>query len=99
MTDAEVRQVLYDAVRYVLNRAQNDPEFRWHMLMTEAHTRLIRAEAAHLGRTEQDVREAREKDLQSEHGKRAADCYINRQRVRDLERSLEQNGIAIPVPA
>jgi hypothetical protein len=92
----DVTQLLYDAVRYALSRAQTDPEFRWHMLGTETFARLIRAEAAYTGRSEQDVRAERETDRQPVYRRRTPECQINRSRVRELERLLEEHGIDAP---
>jgi hypothetical protein len=96
VTSEELRAVLYDAVRHVLNRVQTDPEFRWHMLHTESLDRLIKAEAAHKGVPEQEVRAKRERDLQPEYRKRLPECSVNRERVRTLELLLEDNGIPLP---
>jgi hypothetical protein len=92
----EVTELLYDAVRYALNRVQTDPEFRWHMLGTEAFDRLIRAEAAYTGRSEHDVRADRETDRQPDYRRRRPACALDRGRVRDLEILLEENGVAVP---
>lgn len=92
----DVTLLLYDAVRYTLNRAQTEPEFRWHMLHTEALERLIRAEAAYTGRSEDEVRAARNTDKQPEHRRRRAECDVNRERVSQLERLLEEHGVEVP---
>lgn len=93
----ETERLLYDAVRYALNRVQTDPEFRWHMLGTETFERLVTAEAAHTGRTEDDVREARMQDRQPEYRRRdRARCDLDRDRVAELEALLEEHGIDVP---
>jgi hypothetical protein len=91
-----LEEKLYDAVRYTLDRAQTDPEFRWHMLQTEAHYRLIRAEAAFTGRAEEEVREQRQVDRQPSYRSREPECALNKDRVSDLERLLRDNGIDCP---
>lgn len=88
-------ETLYEAVFYVLNRAQTDPEFRWHMLDTEAFSKLIEAEAAFSGRDPKEVRAARERDLQPVHRRRDAECSLNRERVHEYRRLLEENGINV----
>lgn len=87
---------IYESVRYALYRAQTDPDFRWHMMGTETFDRLIKAEAAFLGRTEDEVRTDRSRDLQPEYRKRKPECSVNRDRVRDLEGLLEEHGIDYP---
>lgn len=94
--DAKIAQMLYGAVRHVLNRVQTEPEFRWHMLGTESLDRLVRAEAAFTGRSEQEVRAERETDRQPDYRRRRAECAHNRDRVRDLEALLEEHGIEPP---
>jgi hypothetical protein len=87
---------LYAAVRHALDRMQAQPEFRWHMLGTTTFDLLIEAEAAFIGRTVDEVRADRSRDLQPEHRIREAECSVNRDRVRDLEGLLEEHGIAYP---
>jgi hypothetical protein len=89
-------ETLYSAVRYALDRVQTDPDFRYHMSGTETLDRLIKAEAAFLGRPEEEVREKRQADLQPKHRRREAACALNHDRVRELERLLERNGIDVP---
>jgi hypothetical protein len=84
---------LYSAIRYVLNRVQSDPEFRWHMDHTEAHAQLIAAEAEFVGMTVEAVMDARRKG--EYHGRRS-DCAANRDRVRTLEALLDEHRIAYP---
>lgn len=84
------------AVCHVLNRVQTDPEFRWHMLHTESFDRLVKAEAASSGSSEVEVRRRREADLQPEYRKRRPECAVNRDRVRELEMLLDNNGIEVP---
>jgi hypothetical protein len=96
MNNQEMSEILYDAVRYVLNRAQIDPEFRWHMLGTESMDRLVNAEAKYLRRDPQNVMAERCEDAQPSYRKREPDCKINRCRVRELEGILEAHGIELP---
>ena len=94
-TDAKthLEQKLYGAVRYVLNRMQTDPEFRWHMDHTEAYAQLVAAEAEYVGMTPEAVREAREK---GEYRGRRSDCQANKDRVRTLEALLDEHRIVYP---
>jgi hypothetical protein len=94
--DENTVELLLAAVQYTLDRAQTDPEFRWHMLSTEAMARLVKAEAAYLGQPESDVMRTREQDRQPEYRRRKAECSMNRERVRLLEGLLEDSGIAYP---
>jgi hypothetical protein len=90
-----VADVLYGAVRYALDRVQADPEFRYHMLLTETFDRLMAAESAYLGRSIVEVRQARQSV--PEHIQLIeARCSEDRERVRMLERLLLENGIEIP---
>lgn len=96
MMDSKTAALLYDAIKYTLNRMQMEPEFRWHMLDTETFARLTTAEAAYLGRDVDEVRALRERDLQPEYRVREPECVVNRDRVRDLEGLLEAHGIEYP---
>lgn len=87
---------LYDAVRYMLGRVQIEPEFRFHMLHTEAFDQLCRAEAAVTGRSADEVSRQRSQDLQPEYRKRRPWCETERARVRELELLLEEHGIEVP---
>lgn len=87
---------LYEAVRHALYRMQTEPEFRWHMLGTETFERLVKAEAAFTGRSEDEVKADRSRDLQPAYRRRKSECSVNRDRVYDLEGILEQNGIDYP---
>lgn len=88
--------LLYGAVRHALDRVQLDPEFSYHMLGTETFTRLVRAEATFTGRSEDEVRKAREVDKQPKHRRRKPDCARNRDRVHQLEELLEEHDIDLP---
>ena len=92
----ETVKALYDAVRYTLNRAQTQPEFRFHMLGTATLDVLIHAEAAYTGRSEAEVRAERETDRQPEYRRTRPECELNRERVADLERLLEEHRIEVP---
>lgn len=75
----EVRDRLYDAVRYVLGRIQQDPDARYVLgWVTEAFRRLCVAEAAHLGRPFDVVERERRVDLQPHYRRREADVVLMR---------------------
>lgn len=76
------------AVTYLLDRIQVDPELRYHMLGTEAMERLIAVEATATGRSIEDVRFSRERDLQPFHRRRSARCLDDQARVYLLESEL-----------
>ena len=82
LTDPE--RVALDAIRYVLTRAQTDPDFGYYMLGTEAMERLIRAEAAMTGQDEAVVWEHRRQDLRPA-GRRQASIEVLRARLAELE--------------
>ena len=58
---------IMDAVGYLLNRCQTDPDLGYLMWGTEAWALLTAAEAAHLGRDVAAHREARSQDRQPEY--------------------------------
>lgn len=94
--EEKLSTVLYDAISYTLNRVQTEPEWRWHMLLTETFERLVRAEAAYTGRPEEEVMSERMVDCQPEYRRRRAECAVNRERVRVLELLLEEHGVDVP---
>lgn len=77
----EPRELLYRAVQYALNRAQTDPDFGYQAGPgCEVFRRLCVAEAAHLGKTFEEV----EKERSSQEG------WRDRQpRVLELEEQVE----------
>lgn len=65
------QNVLYDAVRYALDRIQVDPDVRYYCGWgTEIFRRLCLAEAEHRGVPLEEVEKERSRDLQPEHRKR-----------------------------
>lgn len=78
----------YDAIKYVLDRIQTDPDLRHHMLHTQAMALLCAAEACEKGRRWIDVLNDRVKDLQPEHSRRLPDLVVARDRIEELERDL-----------
>lgn len=58
----ELRAQVYDAVKYALDRVQEDADFGYHSgFGTEVFHRLVKAEAAHLGRPLKEVEAQRRK--------------------------------------
>jgi hypothetical protein len=78
------------AIEYLLDRIQIDPDLQWHMLGTEAHALLMEAEAERLSRHIGYIRNARTVDRQPPHRRRRAELILARERIRELERELEQ---------
>lgn len=76
-------QQLYGAVKYVLDRIQQDPDLMQVMLFTEAHRRLIEVEAAVLGEPVVTAENRRRKDLQPPHRRRKA-------KVVELQEELDE---------
>jgi hypothetical protein len=85
------RDALYDAVRYLLDRAQENPDLGYLVGPgTEAFRLLCAAEAAYTGRPVEQVERERGEDLQPEHRRRPA-------RVVELEEEVEQlRGLVYP---
>lgn len=80
----EAQAALLDAVRYVLDRAQTDPNLGYYLGPgTEAFHRLCRAEALATGRAIADVERERGRDLQPAHDRREPDVLLLR---RELDR-------------
>lgn len=79
-----LEETLYAAVRYALDRAQTDPDFRHYMLDTEAHHRLVAAEAAYLGRDVAEVMAERRLDKQPPYRTRQPDVVRFRDRLEEL---------------
>lgn len=85
-----IAERLYGAVRHVLNRAQTDPEFRWHMLGTESMEKLVAVEAEYLGKDPAELMEKRSEDAQPAYRKRRAWCAQDKDKVGELERRVEE---------
>lgn len=74
MAPAGVTGVLYWAVRYLLDRRQEDPDLGYYIgFGTEAFRRLCVAEAVHLGEDLAAVEQRRLQDRQPPHRRREAD--------------------------
>jgi hypothetical protein len=68
---SESNAALCEAVKYVLDRSQTDPDLGYYLGPgTQAFYLLCKAEAAHLGKPLQEVEAQRRKDLQPAHCKR-----------------------------
>lgn len=78
------------AIAYMLSQIQMNPDLRWIMLDTEAMAKLMRAEAILTGRSEQQVRDERRKDLQPEHRRRQADAPRLRKQIEDIQGAWDE---------
>lgn len=87
-----------EAILYALERVQTDADFRWHMLSTETHRLLVRAEAALCGEDEEVVM-ARRREWLRKHADPVGQLPKARKRIEQLERALEKAGITPPAPA
>jgi hypothetical protein len=72
------------AVKYLLDRIQNDANLRYHMLHTQAFTLLVEAEAARLGMPIDAVRDKREQDAQPDYARRRPDLVEARAALKRL---------------
>ena len=80
----EKNAALYRAVRYALNRQQEDPDFRWTCGWgTQTFYLLIQAEAAQLGKPLEEVEKRRMVDMQPPYRKREADVVVLRRRLEE----------------
>jgi len=76
-------RALCDAVVYVLNRIQQDPDLRWVMGWgTESFHRLCVAEAAVKGEEVNAVEGRRRVDLQPDYRKREPEVVVLREKLR-----------------
>lgn len=82
------------AIRHVLDRVQLDEDFRHHMMDTESHSQLMKAEALLTSTSELAVREERRKWLPKE--RRKARLTVSRERIEQLEKLLESKFISPP---
>lgn len=77
---------LYEAVKYVLDRVQTDPDVRYYCGWgTETFAKLCRAEAQHLGKPLAEVEKRRMVDLQPVYRKREPEVVVLRHRLEELE--------------
>lgn len=86
MSDSAVLTKAEEAVFYVYNRVQADPDFAWHMLKTQSLYLCIQAVAEHTGKTEEETRKAVEKNAACH---RIPPKLVEaRQRIEQLEQEL-----------
>lgn len=78
----------FEAVRYLLDRIQRQPDLRWHMLHTQAMALLCAAEAMETAKPYHQVKEYRERDLQPPHDRRQPEIVIARRRIEQLEKAI-----------
>jgi hypothetical protein len=83
---APATEGLYEAVKYVLDRSQTDPDLGYYIGPgTQAFYLLCKAEAAHTGKPLEQVERERGRDLQPEHSKRDPEVLTLRERVQELQ--------------
>lgn len=87
MTPPDSTAALYEAVKYVLDRSQTDPDLGYYLGPgMQAFYLLCKAEAAHLGKSLQEVEAQRCKDLQPAHCKRDPDVIRLRAELEEARR-------------
>lgn len=89
----------YDAVRYLLDRIQTDPDLRYHMLHTQAMALLCAAEASHLGKSWVEVLNLRCEDLQPAYDRREPQLVEARKRIEELESGIGDHEPLAPAPS
>lgn len=83
MSDAT--EALYEAVKYVLDRSQTDPDLGYYLGPgMQAFYLLCKAEAAHLGRPLAEVEKERRRDLQPQHARREPEVVRLRNELEEL---------------
>jgi hypothetical protein len=76
---------LADAVTYLLDRQQENPDLHWEIgFGTEAFRRLCVAEAAATGRPLEEVEKERQRDLQPAHDRREPEVLRLRKELEEL---------------
>lgn len=84
-------QLSLEAIQYVLSRAQEDPDLRYHLCpLTESFGRLCAAEAALTGRREATVRHDRSQTTTPKHREQRSKEEILEDRLGDLQRKLQR---------
>ena len=86
---------IMDAVGYLLNRCQTDPDLGYLMWGTEAWALLTAAEAAHLGRDVAAHREARSQDRQPEYRRCEARAVVAARRIDIADELVDVVGSAL----
>lgn len=90
-TEAKKPSQLYDAVKYTLDRMQENPDLRHYLLGTQMFELLCAAEAEHLGSKVPEVRKARSADLQPLHRWRRPDVAVFRKRLEEADLSTDNH--------
>lgn len=86
----EREQVLYAAVRYVLNQRQTNPDLGYLICpMSGSFEILCEAEALVLGETVEETSKRRSQDLQRTHNKRQADILVMRKKLEQIEQQID----------
>lgn len=85
-------KVMADAIRYVLDRTQIDPDLRYYLgFGTEAWARLTHAEAMATGDQTESVRRRRDVDRQPAHSKREPEVLTLRKRLESADETEESD--------
>lgn len=96
-TPAKALELAIHAVRYVLDRAQTDPDLGYLIGRgMRSFELLTEAEAAFTGEDLKKLRDARAKDAQPEHARRKAEVVRQTERAREFEALLCAHNIPIP---
>lgn len=90
MSRTTIETQLYEAIRYALDRGQSDPDFRYHMIGSETHERLIAAEALYLNEEPPTVRARRTQDRQPSYRRQEPREITLQAEIDDLERRLDE---------
>jgi hypothetical protein len=95
----KAQQMLYDAVKYALDRSQEDPNFGYYCGPgTQAFYLLVKAEAEHTGRPLDEVEAERSRDRQPQHRRRLVEVVKLREHREALRRLCEENGLDWSAP-
>jgi hypothetical protein len=88
-TSAPIDQ-LYAAVKHTLDRIQEDPNLRYYAgYSTQVFYLLVRAEAAFLGKSVEDVEKDRRRDLQPAYRKTQPEVLRLRDELDELRREFD----------
>lgn len=74
---------MYGALRYMLDQIQLNPDLMYYLRHTEAHRRMIAAEAAYVGRPFKELESERQQDRQPLYAWRKADPEVFIERLQN----------------
>lgn len=87
---AAEREALLTASWYALRRVGTDPDFRYHMLMTETMDRLCGAVAAASGKDPEALKKECSVDRQPEYRRVEPQLVVERKKTAELERLVDR---------